>query len=89
MRRVWVEKAIRIEREYYFSITFDRGAKSALFMLTTEGGMDIEAVAVGTTRGSSRGMHLDPRVGYQPWFARQLSFAAGDPEGRAQAASAP
>ena len=45
-RRVWVEKAISIDKEYYFSITFDRGAKANLFMLSTMGGMDIEAVAV-------------------------------------------
>ena len=44
-RRVWVEKAISIDKEYYFSITFDRGAKANLFMLSTMGGMDIEAVA--------------------------------------------
>ena len=45
VRRLWIESASDIAREYYFSITFDRGAKQPLFMLTTQGGMDIEQVA--------------------------------------------
>ena len=30
VHRVWVERSSDIEREYYFSITFDRGAKRPL-----------------------------------------------------------
>jgi succinyl-CoA synthetase beta subunit len=44
-RRLWVERQAQIAKEYYFSITFDRSAKRPLFMLSTMGGMDIEAVA--------------------------------------------
>ena len=32
VRRLWIEQASDIEREYYLSITFDRGEKKALFM---------------------------------------------------------
>ena len=39
VHRVWVERSSDIAREYYFSITFDRGAKRPLFMLTTAGGV--------------------------------------------------
>ena len=45
VRTLWIEQASDIEREYYFSITFDRGAKRPLFLLTTSGGVDIEEVA--------------------------------------------
>src|SRR5205807_5884285 len=38
VQKVWIERASDIEREYYLSITFDRGAKKPLLMLTTEGG---------------------------------------------------
>ena len=34
VRKLWIEKASDIEREYYLSVTFDRGEKKALFMLT-------------------------------------------------------
>jgi succinyl-CoA synthetase beta subunit len=39
------ERASDIAKEYYLSLTFDRGAKQALYMFTTEGGVDIEQVA--------------------------------------------
>src|SRR5204863_6553481 len=38
VRKLWIESASEIAKEYYLSVTFDRGAKEALFMLTTEGG---------------------------------------------------
>jgi succinyl-CoA synthetase beta subunit len=78
-RRVWVEKAISIDREYYFSITFDRGAKANLFMLSTMGGMDIEAVAVDHPDKLAR-IHLNPAIGLQPYFVRRLLWAAGVPK---------
>ncbi len=78
-RRVWVEKAISIDKEYYFSITFDRGAKANLFMLSTMGGMDIEAVAVDHPDKLAR-IHLNPAIGLQPYFVRRLLWAAGVPK---------
>jgi succinyl-CoA synthetase beta subunit len=85
-RRLWIERAISIAREYYFSITFDRGAKKPLFMLSTMGGMDIEAVAVEHPDKLAR-IHLDPAIGFQPFFARRLLFAAGVPAEEHKAAA--
>ena len=34
--RLWVERASEIAKEYYLSLTFDRGEKKPLFMFTTE-----------------------------------------------------
>ena len=45
VHEVWVEQASDIATEYYASIVFDRRAKKPLVMLSTQGGMDIEAVA--------------------------------------------
>src|SRR4051794_30597701 len=42
VRKLWIEKASDIAKEYYLSVTFDRGAKKPLFMFTTHGGVDIE-----------------------------------------------
>ncbi len=76
VRRLWVEKASDIAREYYLSVTFDRGEKKPLFMLTTEGGVDIEEVAERSPDALAR-LHVDPLVGSQPWQGRWLVFTAG------------
>ncbi|MGH3073434.1 MAG: ADP-forming succinate--CoA ligase subunit beta [Gaiellales bacterium] len=78
VRRVWVERSSDIEREYYFSITFDRGEKRPLVMLTTAGGVEIEEVAATTPERLAR-LHVDPLVGLQPFHARRLCFDAGLP----------
>jgi succinyl-CoA synthetase beta subunit len=78
VHRVWVERSSDIAREYYFSITFDRGAKRPLLMLTTAGGVDIEEVAEKTPERLAR-LHVDPLVGFQPFHARRLCFDAGLP----------
>jgi succinyl-CoA synthetase beta subunit len=85
VRKLWVEKASEIAKEYYLSITFDRGDKKPLFMLTTEGGVDIEEVAARTPDALAR-LHVDPLVGFQPWQARWLCFTAGidDPDEQKQ-----
>ena len=76
VRKLWIEKASEIEREYYLSVTFDRGAKKALFMLTTAGGIDIEQVAEETPEKLAR-LHVDPLEGYQPYQGRRLIYEAG------------
>src|SRR5207247_6187032 len=45
VRKLWSERASDIANEYYLSITFDRSEKKPLFMLTKEGGVEIEEVA--------------------------------------------
>jgi succinyl-CoA synthetase beta subunit len=75
VRRLWIEDASDIDREYYFSINFDRTAKAVLLMLSTAGGMDIEQVAEETPEKLAT-MHIDPVWGLRPFQARQLAFAA-------------
>jgi succinyl-CoA synthetase beta subunit len=76
VRKLWIEKASEIAKEYYLSITFDRGAKQPLFMLTTEGGVDIEEVAEQKPEAIAR-LHVDPLEGFQPYQARRLIYGAG------------
>ena len=76
VRKVWVESASEIAKEYYLSVTFDRGQKQPLFMLTTQGGVEIEQVAEETPEALAR-LHVDPLEGYQPWQARRLIYGAG------------
>jgi succinyl-CoA synthetase beta subunit len=87
VRKVWIESASEIAKEYYLSITFDRGAKQVLLMLTTEGGVEIEEVAATKPEALAR-LHVDPLEGFQPYQARRLIYGAGiaDPEEQKQIA---
>jgi len=76
VRKLWIEDASEIAKEYYLSVTFDRGAKQSLFMLTKEGGVEIEEVAANNPDALAR-LHVDPLEGYQPYQARQLIYGAG------------
>jgi succinyl-CoA synthetase beta subunit len=76
VRRLWIERASDIAKEYYLSLTFDRGAKKILLMLTREGGIDIEEVAAERPEALAR-LHVDPLVGFQPFQARRVIYAAG------------
>jgi succinyl-CoA synthetase beta subunit len=76
VRKLWIESASDIEREYYLSLTFDRGVKKALFMFTKEGGIDIEEVASERPEALVR-LHVDPLEGFQPYQARRLIYGAG------------
>ena len=76
VRKLWIERASEIAKEYYLSITFDRGAKKPLYMLTTEGGIEIEQVAEEHPDALAR-LHADPLEGFQPYQARRLIYGAG------------
>jgi succinyl-CoA synthetase beta subunit len=76
VQEVWVEQASQIAAEYYASVVFDRGAQAALVMLSTKGGMDIEAVAEEDP-GAIASLHVDPLLGFQDFHGRRLGFAAG------------
>ena len=76
VREVWIELASDIESEYYASIVFDRSAKAPLVMLSTKGGMDIEAVADEDPDAIAK-LHVDPLLGFQSFHGRRLAFEAG------------
>jgi succinyl-CoA synthetase beta subunit len=88
VRRLWIERASEIAKEYYLSVTFDRGEKKPLFMFTTQGGVDIEQVAEESPDSLVR-LHVDPMEGFQPWVARALVYGAGleDPSEQKQIAA--
>ncbi len=88
VNKVWIERSSDIAREYYLSITFDRGAKKPLFMFTTEGGVDIEEIAATKPEALVR-LHVDPLEGYHAWQARRLVYGAGvaDPAEQKQIAA--
>jgi succinyl-CoA synthetase beta subunit len=79
VHEVWIEEASQIEDEWYTSIVFDRAAKAPLVMLSTKGGMDIEAVAEEDPDAIAT-LHVDPLLGFQDFHGRRLAFDAGIPE---------
>ena len=76
VHELWIEEASEIEAEYYAAIVFDRSARAALVMLSTQGGMDIEQVSAETPEAIAT-LHVDPLLGFQPFEARRLAFEAG------------
>src|SRR3954469_2414247 len=78
VHEVWIEEASDIAEEYYASIVFDRSAKAPLFMLSTQGGMDIEEVAEKDPSAIAK-LHVDPLLGFQAFHGRRLAYEAGLP----------
>jgi succinyl-CoA synthetase beta subunit len=76
VHELWIEGASEIACEYYASVIFDRSAKAPLVMLSTKGGMDIEAVAEEDPDAIAR-LHVDPLLGFQDFHGRRLAFEAG------------
>ena len=87
VRKLWIERASDIAKEYYLSVTFDRGVKQSLLMFTKEGGVDIEEVAASRPEALVR-LHVDPFEGFQPYQARRLVYDGGieDPNEQKQIA---
>jgi len=70
--RVLVEELLPIAREFYTSVLLDRSVGEYLWMLTAEGGMDIETLAVERPEALAR-VHIDPALGLRPWHVRELA----------------
>ena len=62
VRRVWIELSSDIAKEYYVSFTLDRPNKVYLGMLSAEGGVEIEEVAVSNPEAIVM-LSIDPTVG--------------------------
>lgn len=62
VKRVWVEHASDIAEEYYASFTLDRSAKRHLLMLSAQGGVEIEHVAMVDPTAIVK-LHVNPIEG--------------------------
>ncbi len=75
VKRLWVEHASDIAEEYYASFTLDRSAKKHLGMLSAEGGVEIEQVAVENPDAIAK-IWIDPVDGLTEAQAREWVAAA-------------
>ncbi len=76
VQRLYVTDGVDIKKEYYCSVVLDRATSRVTFMVSTEGGMDIEEVAEKHPEKIFKAA-IDPVAGFQPYHARELAFALG------------
>ncbi len=69
--RVLVEELLAIAHEFYTSVLLDRSVGEYLWMLTAEGGMDIETLARERPEALRR-VHVNPGLGLRAWHLREL-----------------
>jgi succinyl-CoA synthetase beta subunit len=74
VKRVLVEEASDIAKELYAGIVLDRDTSRVAFIVSTEGGMDIEEVADKTPDRIFR-QGIDVVTGFQPYHGRKLADA--------------
>jgi succinyl-CoA synthetase beta subunit len=74
--RVLVERASRIEREFYLSLFVDRDAQRIVVIASAEGGVDIEDVATSSPTKIHR-EYVDPGVGLLDFQCRKIATAIG------------
>ena len=87
VKRLWIEHATDIAKEYYAGFTLDRNAKMHLAMVSARGGVDIEQVADEEPQAIAR-LHVDPLDGLDEGSAAKLVAEAGlDPAAQQEAAA--
>jgi succinyl-CoA synthetase beta subunit len=72
VNRVLVAESADIAREVYFAVLLDRATAAPLIVASTEGGVEIEAVAAKSPEKIIR-EPVDPLAGLQPYQARKLA----------------
>ena len=73
VQRLLIESGANIEKEFYAAITLDRGKEMDVFMVSVEGGVDIEKVADETPEKIVK-TWIDPMLGMNSFQARKLAF---------------
>ena len=76
VNRVYIEDGSDITRELYLAILVDRQSSRISFVCSTEGGMDIEAVAT-TSPEKILSFSIDPTTSFQPYHGRRIAFMLG------------
>jgi succinyl-CoA synthetase beta subunit len=76
VKRLYIEDGSAIERELYLSALVDRETSRIAFIVSTEGGMDIEAVAHDTPE-KIHTFQVEPVSGYSPFIGNEIAVALG------------
>jgi succinyl-CoA synthetase beta subunit len=76
VRRVYIEAASNIKKEYYLGAVVDRAVNKVVIMVSPEGGVDIEEVASHSPEKIFK-LSIDPLLGLMPFHVRKLGFWLG------------
>jgi succinyl-CoA synthetase beta subunit len=76
VNRLYVEEGADIAKEFYLSMLVDRTTSRVAFVVSTEGGMDIEKVAHDTPE-KIVSFSVDPATGIMPHHGRKIADALG------------
>lgn len=76
VNRLYIEEGSSIARELYLSVLVDRATSRVAFIVSTEGGMDIEAVAHDTPEKILT-FSVDPASGISSFHGRKVAYALG------------
>ncbi|WP_293806012.1 ADP-forming succinate--CoA ligase subunit beta [uncultured Bosea sp.] len=76
VNRLYIEDGSDIEKEFYLSALVDRETSRIAFVVSTEGGMDIEAVAHDTPE-KIKTFSVDPATGIMPHHGRTVAKTLG------------
>lgn len=74
VNQVLVEELSNIGKELYIGVVVDRALRRVVFMVSTEGGVEIEKVAEESPEKIIH-VSIDPLVGILPYQCRELGFA--------------
>jgi succinyl-CoA synthetase beta subunit len=86
VNKVLVAESADIAREIYFAILLDRATAAPLVVASTEGGVEIEAVAAESPEKIIRDA-IDPLAGLQPFQTRKLAKQLGFESSQLKSAS--
>ncbi len=76
VERLYLESGVDIKDEFYAAITLDRNKEMDVFMVSTEGGVEIEKVASETPEKIIK-VWVDPLIGIKTFQLRKLAFGLG------------
>ena len=76
VERLYIESGVNIKQEYYAAITLDRNTEMDVFMVSTEGGVEIEKVASESPEKIIK-IWVNPLVGIKHFQLRKLAFGLG------------
>ncbi|MEH3046054.1 ADP-forming succinate--CoA ligase subunit beta [Sphingomonas adhaesiva] len=76
VNRLYVTDGVDIAKEFYLALLVDRATGRVAFVVSTEGGMDIETVAHDTPE-KIHTFAVDPATGFQPHHGRAVANALG------------
>ena len=76
VRKVYVEEGCDISKELHLGIVLDRERDLPVVMASTEGGVEIEEIAIKEPEKILK-VHADPVTGIGNWQARKIAFGLG------------